>query len=625
MFRKIVLEVGAAALLSVAAWQHYVTAGIEDPPVCGEFAAGMVDEIPGGVGNASGTGLNYSTGFEPEEGFPLGYISNAGGVHPHGCGGIAFPCWGHTGSANASLITPTIESVNPASGVQHLRLIHDPSTRTNQTGFGIGVDARYPRQQDLSPRPVAPNTVSLDVAISNPGGMDFRIQPQSNSQGLPASFMLFYYDGSIWVYDNYCNTGPIEWVYTGAYWDTTGAYQNVTIAMNPCTPGPCGGDPSQSNPYPYGSTDFYYGGQLLYSTNVFAGTNLEQLLVFGDNYPGSHMDIDNVVLESLDEPPITCGNGIVEVCASYSPRDEECDTTQDAACPGRCIPPGEPGQCTCIPICTEADPCPVVNGTNGPFMSSSGHYVYNGNAPYISVDGCGSDFNAELILGTAQKDIITNNNCVRWNVNSDPSASCYAHCCVEEPDPCTCMENPGEPVLIKLSNRGYVPVGSTSIVNVRKKAACAGALVGACCDTNGPNQECTDNVAEADCTGPDKIWTDQGKCSDVSCDCIPDCIGATCGDDGCGGSCGTCDDGNVCNGLEFCRLDRTCQSGVPLVCDDGRDCSVDTCVEPAGTCEHDDSECFIPTVSDWGLIVLALVLLVAAKIRFARHCLTGAT
>lgn len=32
-----------------------------------------------------------------------------------------------------------------------------------------------------------------------------------------------------------------------------------------------------------------------------------------------------------------------------------------------------------------------------------------------------------------------------------------------------------------------------------------------------------------------------------SCPCVPNCLGRICGDDGCGGTCGTCDMGKVCN------------------------------------------------------------------------------
>jgi len=86
--------------------------------------------------------------------------------------------------------------------------------------------------------------------------------------------------------------------------------------------------------------------------------------------------------------------------------------------------------------------------------------------------------------------------------------------------------------------------------------------------------------------------------------CVPDCAGKQCGDDGCGGSCGTCDDnivctfdmcdvmagqclytpqhtlcnnGNVCDGVEKCAVGIGCQSGVPINCDDNNQCTSDVC------------------------------------------------
>ena len=40
-------------------------------------------------------------------------------------------------------------------------------------------------------------------------------------------------------------------------------------------------------------------------------------------------------------------------------------------------------------------------------------------------------------------------------------------------------------------------------------------------------------------------------------ECVPDCAGCECGDDGCGGSCGTCPNGETCNGNQICEA-NTC-------------------------------------------------------------------
>jgi hypothetical protein len=57
------------------------------------------------------------------------------------------------------------------------------------------------------------------------------------------------------------------------------------------------------------------------------------------------------------------------------------------------------------------------------------------------------------------------------------------------------------------------------------------------------------------------------------CQCVMDCTGKQCGDDGCGGSCGTCDGGTCTNGFCNCTPDCT-----------GKVCGSDGCGGSCGTC-----------------------------------------
>ncbi|HQP95124.1 MAG TPA: M6 family metalloprotease domain-containing protein [Myxococcota bacterium] len=90
------------------------------------------------------------------------------------------------------------------------------------------------------------------------------------------------------------------------------------------------------------------------------------------------------------------------------------------------------------------------------------------------------------------------------------------------------------------------------------------------------------------------------------CPSIPDCIGVECGDDGCGGSCGSCDDrnpctddqciegrcvfnpsaigtacdrGHDCSGQGECDGLGECVPDTPVACDDGNECTQDTCYD----------------------------------------------
>jgi hypothetical protein len=57
-----------------------------------------------------------------------------------------------------------------------------------------------------------------------------------------------------------------------------------------------------------------------------------------------------------------------------------------------------------------------------------------------------------------------------------------------------------------------------------------------------------------------------------------------------------CDDGDLCNGTETCEVGTgTCLAGTPMVCTDGNDCTVDSCIPALGLCNFppvpDDTPC----------------------------------
>ncbi len=92
---------------------------------------------------------------------------------------------------------------------------------------------------------------------------------------------------------------------------------------------------------------------------------------------------------------------------------------------------------------------------------------------------------------------------------------------------------------------------------------------------------------------------------------------------------------NACNGVESCDPSTGCRPGIPLICDDGVFCNgVETCnpqascIEGAAPCDPDSETCdeakhecvpiAIPTVGEWGLVMLTLLLLTFAKLAFGR-------
>lgn len=109
---------------------------------------------------------------------------------------------------------------------------------------------------------------------------------------------------------------------------------------------------------------------------------------------------------------------------------------------------------------------------------------------------------------------------------------------------------------------------------------------------SGPPLACADGI---DCTVDECVER-------VGCVSRPDdslCPGGAFCDVGIGGCSarpcdrdGECDDGFACNGIERCGPDGVCAAGEPTRCDDGVDCTIDSCDEP-GVCQSrpDDARC----------------------------------
>jgi hypothetical protein len=136
--------------------------------------------------------------------------------------------------------------------------------------------------------------------------------------------------------------------------------------------------------------------------------------------------------------------------------------------------------------------------------------------------------------------------------------------------------------------RCTLPVGGTCGEAV--ELSCSNALVchqGRCCERACEGKVCGDDGCGGSCG-----TCSHGECVAGQCVCEPDCQGRVCGDDGCGGSCGTCTQANhecsagqcvlndPCNGLTYegCCDD---QGETLRYCEDGVlkriDCGVNTC------------------------------------------------
>ncbi len=172
-----------------------------------------------------------------------------------------------------------------------------------------------------------------------------------------------------------------------------------------------------------------------------------------------------------------------------------------------------------------------------------------------------------------------------------------------------------------------------------------GGSCGACesgqeCDVAGQCvaiSGCGDVTFEGQCEGTVVVWCDGGTLNSFDCadeakvcgytegigfqcvadsTCIPQCVGKACGDDACGGSCGSCPTGELCNSGGQCEAETECgtvtyegecQGDTVVWCDNGAlksyDCTTQdktcgyqapagyTCVEASCTPDCVDKAC----------------------------------
>ncbi|RLD10090.1 MAG: hypothetical protein DRI44_06920, partial [Chlamydiae bacterium] len=108
------------------------------------------------------------------------------------------------------------------------------------------------------------------------------------------------------------------------------------------------------------------------------------------------------------------------------------------------------------------------------------------------------------------------------------------------------------------------------------------------CGTCGVNESCNTGICECDYTECNSVCCNNGEVCDGSNNCcLPNCAGKECGDDGCGGSCGSCGINETCTtGIcecDYVECDGTC-------CSSGQVCYSDVCCTPQ-TCIDQSYEC----------------------------------
>jgi len=567
--------------------------------------------------------------------------------------------------------------------LKHVRLSKDPIAPTTPFGCVVDARFPSNAFSNNNTPPLAPNTLDQEVAITAAGGADFNVQPQNRALGFSSARVLFFYTGDIYVLDvvpgfglTFALVGP--WDITGGYQHLKIAMDPcVEFHCNggttdglPCVcDAECPGDPAAVPPIPAGTCNgkihYEYGsgaGMLSYDGIIYGGLVIDQVLYYSDNF-GQHMDVDNVgVIRSSAACPSTCGDGFIqgsEECEFPVVGGGVCAQGDDAACPGKCIAVGAVGECTCL--IQNNDPCdayPLENDVEFVKTAHGGWFTFTAGAPAYAVDTCGvASYDSLLAVWTGTCDslvlIQANDDCYSgggsFGANSDPLASCYDQPGAATPpyNSCTCVGGLtiGQQYWVLDARLNANPVGNTVDILLSKRFDC-GELFGtrgACC--RACTGVCEDNVEQAACNLPGDTFTLNKACGSAEAGTCTASRGACC--DTVKGICTECQSQSQCaaspdvlGGPRTWTVGRACADagcspalGACCVFSDtelkGKDCTDDVerndCLAGGGswtrdqTCEEVNCQNAIPTVSEWGLVVMTLLFLAGAKVYFGRR------
>jgi hypothetical protein len=321
-------------------------------------------------------------------------------------------------------------------------------------------------------------------------------------------------------------------------------------------------------------------------------------------------------------PPVLCPSGVPGDCVGKAPCNavpggadcafcEGCNAFATVLCAtvADCPPPfpGLLGGIDCVPNvpagCNLDDDCPT--GQTPciiPKVNSAGTLCLSNADCLIAATVCGPEHKGACCHGTTGlcDDDVLEADCKAdqdlWTKLTDcATAGCIRHtgACVD------CSPGAGGPGPECGCRNGTYPEDCVGAQETWVKGSLCSAIIGqyteslgACCEY--VKGTCENDVLQADCVGDQETWFEKELCADVELRgaCDPD-LGACCDHDTFGGCTETTFNG--CQGpkLEFTK---------------GALCVNIDCLHEA-----------IPTVSEWGLVVLTLLLLVGAKVYFGRR------
>ncbi len=573
---------------------------------------------------------------------------------------------------------PHIDTANPATGEQHMRFTKD-ATGGNPAGcVGLGTACRQGAFTPalLGPLPIGPTSLSFKAALSkaDPTGLPYGSElffftvADSHSSNYNAEILFDKY-GIIMIYDF-----GIGDYYGAAYITGGGTYQKIGTVIDPC---------AGTIKYYLDDVEVYAqsagmtGASEYIERSIFSESNdiydwdVDDYVIFRDE--PCPTECGNNVAES-GEPVEECDGTDDAMCPGrcFPPgHAEQCTCARDGE---TCA--------TATAVVNGANGPFLTHGgffkymADAPFTSVNTCDTDFDTEIYWGWDG-------DCMFDGVINDECIPDDFGGYQVPGDPAAPCYTTSGYPG-ESCMCVPTvPGTEYIFAVAQYGAglpPPLGSNIHVEIMKKMTCGEPIPnGACCD--GETGMCADNVPVEQCACEQCTWTEGKMCSMV--ECIRH-TGACCdASPGTGGACteGTYPEqcacewctwlkGEVCDGLTCDEVTGACCDALTGSCTvtlaaacgcekctwyKGDTCGEIQCTAVLGACcNHDDGSCTsttmaacncekcewtqggdcqtveclanflpIPTVSEWGLAILALLLLTGAKVYFGRRRATA--
>lgn len=290
-----------------------------------------------------------------------------------------------------------------------------------------------------------------------------------------------------------------------------------------------------------------------------------------DRNCGGTCDASQRCIHSIDEEDCyVCG----DQCSPNFASRENCNSGCDASV-GRCVPAGENGNCW---ECLRVDPSLV-----SPCVGLGKHSTNR-------CDGACSD-NQECVRAA------TDQECYECRAKPEPEPECHNDFDCDDGDFCNgaeiCQEgrcvsgraidaDDGDPCTEDFCNPEDGTISNTPIPGCGEpEPQCpANSFERSGCSRCDAGCEPVPNIDNLPCY----------QCKDAPV-CIPECGGRVCGDDGCGGSCGTCASDEVCNSAGQCERETiSCGTNFYETSGECTSCPAG-CTSPSGSTSIDDCSC----------------------------------